>query len=121
MTAPNPDQLPVLPLGQLVVYPHVVLPLALDDAQAVQLIDEVVQGNKRLLLGVVKPAGARTSVSYANVRYRSKWAAGDWAVCTSMASVQADAEATSNFSAFAFCPSFSISASVAAAASSLPA
>jgi ATP-dependent Lon protease len=56
---PASDQwaLPVLPLGQLVVYPHVVLPLALDDPQAVELIDEVVQGSKRLLLGVVKPQG----------------------------------------------------------------
>src|SRR5919197_2479567 len=51
------DRLPILPLGQLVVYPHVVLPLALTDPYAVQLIDEVVQGNKRLLLGVVKPLG----------------------------------------------------------------
>src|SRR5712692_9787637 len=51
------DQLPILPLGQLVVYPHVVLPLALMDPNAVQLIDEVVRGNKRLLLGVVKPIG----------------------------------------------------------------
>jgi ATP-dependent Lon protease len=49
------DRLPILPLGQLVVYPHVVLPMALTDPHAVQLIDEVVQGNKRLLLGVVKP------------------------------------------------------------------
>ncbi len=51
------DRLPVLPLGQLVVYPHVVLPMALTDPHAVQLIDEIVQGNKRLLLGVVKPVG----------------------------------------------------------------
>src|SRR5437870_7969544 len=51
------DALPVLPLGQLIGYPHVVLPLALTDQQAVQLIDEVVQGNKRLLLGVVRPVG----------------------------------------------------------------
>jgi ATP-dependent Lon protease len=51
------ERLPVLPLGQLVVYPHVVLPLVIDDARAVQLIDEAVQGSKRLLLGVVKPAG----------------------------------------------------------------
>src|SRR5256884_687714 len=49
------DRLPILPLGQLVVYPHVVLPMALSDPTAVHLIDEVVQGNKRLLLGVVKP------------------------------------------------------------------
>ncbi len=51
------DRLPILPLGQLVVYPHVVLPLALTDPLAAQLIDEVVQGSKRLLLGVVKPLG----------------------------------------------------------------
>src|SRR3989441_12551049 len=52
-------RLPILPLGQVVVSPHVVLPMALSDPHAVQLIDEVVQGNKRLLLGIVKPlAGA---------------------------------------------------------------
>ncbi|HVH10425.1 MAG TPA: endopeptidase La [Gemmatimonadales bacterium] len=51
------DRLPVLPLGRVVVYPHVVLPMALTDPHATQLIDEVVQGNKRLLLGVVKPLG----------------------------------------------------------------
>ncbi|HXM38288.1 MAG TPA: endopeptidase La [Gemmatimonadales bacterium] len=51
------ERLPVLPLGQLVVYPHVVLPLALTDPKAVQLIDEVIQGEKRLLLGVVKSGG----------------------------------------------------------------
>ncbi|MGH7605853.1 MAG: LON peptidase substrate-binding domain-containing protein, partial [Gemmatimonadales bacterium] len=51
------DRLPILPLGQLVVYPHVVLPLALTDPKAVQLIDEIIQGDKRLLLGVVKFGG----------------------------------------------------------------
>ena len=51
------ERLPVLPLGQLVVYPHVVLPLALTDPKAVQLIDEIIQGEKRLLLGVVKSLG----------------------------------------------------------------
>src|SRR5437016_3163650 len=51
------DRLPVLPLGRIVVYPHVVLPMALTDPHAAQLIDEVVQGNKRLLLGVVRPLG----------------------------------------------------------------
>jgi len=51
------DRLPVLPLGQLVVYPHVVLPLAITDPTAVELLDEVVQGNKRLLLAVVKARG----------------------------------------------------------------
>jgi ATP-dependent Lon protease len=51
------ERLPILPLGQLVVYPHVVLPLAITDPKAVQLIDEVIQGEKRLLLGVVKAVG----------------------------------------------------------------
>jgi len=51
------ERLPVLPLGQLVVYPHVVIPLALTDPKAVQLIDEIIQGEKRLLLGVVKSMG----------------------------------------------------------------
>src|SRR3989454_3414249 len=65
------DRLPVLPLGQLVVYPHVVLPLAIDDADAVQLIDEVVQGSKRLLLGVVKPLGGAEPVEGTVMRARA--------------------------------------------------
>ncbi|MBI1967227.1 MAG: endopeptidase La [Gemmatimonadetes bacterium] len=56
------DRLPVLPLGQIVVYPHIVIPLALVDPQAVRLIDEVVQGDKRLLLGVVRPEDGREPV-----------------------------------------------------------
>src|SRR5216110_2861580 len=51
------ERLPVLPLGQLVVYPHVVLPLALTDPKAVQLIDEIIQGEKRVLLAVVRSMG----------------------------------------------------------------
>src|SRR6266581_258894 len=65
------DRLPVLPLGQLVVYPHVVLPMALTDPHAVQLIDEVVQGNKRLLLGVVKPLGGTEPPEGAVMQARS--------------------------------------------------
>jgi ATP-dependent Lon protease len=49
------ERLPILPLG-VAVYPHVVVPLALDDPRAVRMLDEVVQGHKRLLLGVVRPA-----------------------------------------------------------------
>src|SRR5438477_12236545 len=64
------EQLPILPLGQLVVYPHVVLPLALTDPNAVQLIDEVVRGNKRLLLGVVKPIGGTEPVEGAVMQAR---------------------------------------------------
>src|SRR3989442_1187513 len=65
------EQLPILPLGQLVVYPHVVLPLALVDPNAVQLIDEVVRGNKRLLLGVVKPVGGAEPVEGAVMQARA--------------------------------------------------
>ena len=53
------ERLPVLPLGRIVVYPHVVLPLTLNEPAAVALVDEIVQGNKRLLLGVLKPAGGK--------------------------------------------------------------
>src|SRR5947208_15959116 len=66
------EQLPILPLGQLVVYPHVVLPLALTDPSAVQLIDEVVRGNKRLLLGVVKPIGGTEPVEGAVMQARAE-------------------------------------------------
>src|SRR5438132_1305966 len=66
------EQLPILPLGQLVVYPHVVLPLALTDPNAVQLIDEVVRGNKRLLLGVVKPIGGTEPVEGAVMQARAE-------------------------------------------------
>ncbi len=62
------ERLPVLPLGQLVVYPHVVLPLALTDPKAVQLIDEVIQGEKRVLLGVTR---SRTSSTMSGRSARS--------------------------------------------------
>lgn len=48
------ERLPVLPLG-VAVYPHVVVPLSITDNRAVTMLDEVVQGQKRLLLGVVRP------------------------------------------------------------------
>ncbi|MGH7645425.1 MAG: endopeptidase La [Gemmatimonadales bacterium] len=52
------ERLPLLPLGQLVVYPHVLLPLSLTDPRAVQLVDEVVQSpSKRVLLGIVRATG----------------------------------------------------------------
>src|SRR5881409_1494552 len=65
------DRLPILPLGQVVVYPHVVLPMALTDPHAVQLIDEVVQGNKRLLLGIVKPLAGTEPVEGAVMQARA--------------------------------------------------
>src|SRR2546425_243875 len=65
------EQLPILPLGQLVVYPHVVLPLALMDPNAVQFIGEGVRGNKRLVLGVVRPVGGPEPVEGAVMQARA--------------------------------------------------
>jgi len=48
------ERLPILPLG-VAVYPHVVVPLTLTDPRAVSMLDQVVQGQKRLLLGIVRP------------------------------------------------------------------
>ena len=47
------ERLPVLPLG-VAVYPHVVVPLGIADPRAVQMLDKVVEGQKRLVLGVVR-------------------------------------------------------------------
>jgi ATP-dependent Lon protease len=48
------ERLPVLPLGRIVVYPHVVVPLSLHEPAAIAMIDEVVQGTQQLLLAVVQ-------------------------------------------------------------------
>jgi ATP-dependent Lon protease len=54
-----PERLPVLALAQLVVFPHVIIPLAVTAAPTVGVIDRVVGTHKRLLLGVVKsPPGS---------------------------------------------------------------
>ena len=62
MTAPTPAapeatapvRLPVLALAQTVVFPHVVVPVAVASAQTVEVIGRIVETDKRLLLGVVK-------------------------------------------------------------------
>ena len=62
MTAPPPAapdvavpaRLPVLALAQTVVFPHVVVPIAVASANTVEVIDRIVESHKRLLLGVVK-------------------------------------------------------------------
>lgn len=62
MTAPSlaapeataPVRLPVLALAQTVVFPHVVVPVVVASPQTVEVIDRIVESDKRLLLGVVK-------------------------------------------------------------------
>ncbi len=51
-----PARLPVLPLAQVVVFPHVVVPLVATDEGVIEAIDRAVESHKRVLLGVVKLA-----------------------------------------------------------------
>ena len=53
---PVPSRLPVLPLAQVVVFPHVVVPLLADTEQVIRAVDRVVESHKRVLLGVVRLA-----------------------------------------------------------------
>ena len=49
MTAQEfPPQLPILPLSDVVVFPHMVAPLLVSNAQSIRLIDDVVAGNRLL-------------------------------------------------------------------------
>ena len=49
-----PERLTVVPLAQLVVFPHIVVPVAVTSLRTVGAIDQIVGTHKRLLLGVVK-------------------------------------------------------------------
>ena len=49
-----PDVLPVLPVRDLVVYPHVVLPLAAANERDARLINDVVVGNRMMVVVAVK-------------------------------------------------------------------
>ena len=49
-----PERLPVLALAHLVVFPHVIIPLAVTSPPTVGVIDRILGTHKRLLLGVVK-------------------------------------------------------------------
>lgn len=50
-----PERLPVLALPGVVLFPHVVLPLAIEAPEQVALVDEVLQGNKLLAVAALKP------------------------------------------------------------------
>ena len=45
-----PAQLPILPLSDVVVFPHMIAPLLVSNPQSIRLIDDVVAGDR--LLGV---------------------------------------------------------------------
>jgi ATP-dependent Lon protease len=46
-----PDQLPILPLRGLVVYPHTAVPLTIGQSRSIKMVDDVVAGNR--LIGLV--------------------------------------------------------------------
>jgi len=46
-----PEELPILPLRGVVVYPHTAVPLTIGQARSIQLIDDVVKGDR--LIGLV--------------------------------------------------------------------
>ncbi len=50
-----PEELPILPSGQEVIYPSMVIPLATGDEKTVKLINEVVDGDKLLGLFAARP------------------------------------------------------------------
>ncbi len=52
-----PERLPVLALSQLVVFPHVVVPVSVTAPHLVAGINRIVETHKHLLLGVVRDAG----------------------------------------------------------------
>jgi ATP-dependent Lon protease len=45
-----PTRLPILPLSDVVVFPHMVAPLLVSNRQSIQLIDDVVAGNRLLVV-----------------------------------------------------------------------
>ena len=49
-----PTQLPVLPLSDVVVFPHMVAPLLVSNTQSIRLIDDVVAGNRLLAVTLQK-------------------------------------------------------------------
>ncbi len=51
----TPERLPILPLQELVLFPHVVLPLAVTTPEHISLVDDVLQSHKLLALGTLKP------------------------------------------------------------------
>jgi len=48
--AGSPQVVPVLPLRDVVVYPHMVIPLFVGREKSIAALDEAVKGNKQILL-----------------------------------------------------------------------
>ena len=54
--ATQPSEVPVLPLRDVVVYPHMVIPLFVGREKSIQALDAAMQDNKQILLVAQKSA-----------------------------------------------------------------
>ena len=55
-TIQQPSEVPVLPLRDVVVYPHMVIPLFVGREKSIQALDSAMQANKQILLVAQKSA-----------------------------------------------------------------
>ncbi|MCU7861904.1 MAG: LON peptidase substrate-binding domain-containing protein, partial [Candidatus Thiodiazotropha sp. (ex Lucinoma kastoroae)] len=55
-TIPQNNVVPVLPLRDVVVYPHMVIPLFVGRDKSIQALDSAMQSNKQILLAAQKSA-----------------------------------------------------------------
>ena len=69
--APFPEVLPVLGLSDIVVFPGMVVPLLVESACSVRLIDDVVAGDRLVVLALQKQAELDWSAATA-------WTASGW-------------------------------------------
>ena len=56
------DTYPVLPLRDIVVFPHMIVPLFVGREKSINALEEVTQNVKQILLVAQKNAGARQSL-----------------------------------------------------------
>ena len=57
MSEPSPMQLPLLPLRDVVVYPHMVLPLFVGRERSIEALEHAMSGSKQVLLVAQREAG----------------------------------------------------------------
>ena len=57
MSETSPMQLPLLPLRDVVVYPHMVLPLFVGRERSIEALEHTMSGSKQVLLVAQREAG----------------------------------------------------------------